>query len=485
MPNERELEINTTHVPTETQRRGEAFLRALPIMLIPFFVAVTMGVLLRVMLPNVPDPEHVEPRGNPLVPILVTVIFFSALIALVRFGRPNLSSVIFIGVWTLFTTLFGLASGVNGIWAALLIVPICAAGLLLDGAASISLAALATLLMIALAFLETQGLVISRSVLPDVLIPYMPMLSAAFWSAIFWTIAALTYLLANNLQRSLKQSRAQATQLQEFSAQLEARVQQQTSKLLEQSRDAAVLEERARVARDIHDTLAQGLTGIVVQLGAAQRAMQFAREDGASAATADAHAQDAATEHLTLAQSMAREALAEARRSIWNLRAPNLARGELRDALAGLVERASNETMRASFALRGEEWKLRAEVESALLRVAQEALVNVGKHANATQVQVALEYLPDAIRLQIHDNGIGLDEEALNDEHQVKGPTSGFGLLGMRERLAQWGGELKLTNEEGANIVATIPRMRAERIEKTFEVGVGYNARDLEGFNAR
>lgn len=442
-------------VQDETQRRGQAFLRVLPIMLIPFFVAVAMGVILRVMLPNAPDPNPGEPRGNPLVPILVTVIFFSALIALVRFGRPNLSSVIFIGVWTLFTTLFGLASGINGIWAALLIVPICAAGLLLDGVASITLAALATLLMIAMALLGSWGVIDSHFSMPAVLEPYVPILTATFWVAIFWTVAALTYLLSSNLQKALNKSRAQAAHLQEFSAQLEARVQEQTAKLVAQSRETTIIEERARVARDIHDTLAQGLTGIVVQLGAAQRALDVAPND--------------AHQHMQLAQDMAREALAEARRSIWNLREGNLERGELRDALAGLAQRASNETMRVIFETRGAKWELRAEVESALLRVAQEALVNVSKHANATQVDVTLEYRNDAIGLRIHDNGIGLDDEALNDANARKGPTSGFGLLGMRERIAQWGGELKLTNADGALVEATIPRARAERAGKIEE----------------
>jgi signal transduction histidine kinase len=439
------------NVQDETQRRGQAFLHALPIMLIPLFVGVALGLFLRAVVGVNPDVTDDAPRGNPLLPVLVIAVFFIALIALVRFGRPNLSSVIFIGAWTLFTTLFGLVSGVTGIWAALLIVPICAAGLLLDGVASISLAALATLLIVALAILEWQGILTPRLVIPEFLAPYAPVLGAGFWVGIFWTIAALTYLLANNLQNALKQSRAQAEQLREFSNELEERVQAQTAVLVEQSREAAVMEERARVARDIHDTLAQGLTGIVVQLGAAQRAMEVAPQD--------------APEHLKLAQDMAREALAEARRSIWNLRAPNLERGELRDALAGLAQRASTDKTQVRFQGRGDEWELRAEVESALLRVAQEALVNVGKHARATQADVTLEYLPDAVRLVIQDNGVGL-----NVEQPANGPTSGFGVIGMRERIAQWGGELVILNDEGTRVQATIPRARAERESKTFGV---------------
>jgi signal transduction histidine kinase len=316
------------------------------------------------------------------------------------------------------------------------------------------------------------GFISPQDTLPPILAPFAPFLSAGFWIGIFWTVAGLTYVLSNSLQRALKSSRAQAQELQELSASLEARVQSQTAELVEQSRqaaiqsqEAAIVEERARVARDIHDTLAQGLTGIVVQLGAAQRAMQVTEQDTDPTSKEHADAHRAAIEHLALAQGMAREALAEARRSIWNLRASSLERGELRDALAGLAARASNETTRVNFGSHGEPWQLNANVESALLRVAQEGLVNAAKHSGATEVDVTLEYGDDAVRLEIHDNGVGLDDEALNDANAIKNPASGFGLMGMRERLAQWGGELKLTNEDGAKVEAAIPRRRAERLD--------------------
>lgn len=438
----------------ETQRRSAMFMRALPIFLIPLFAAFAAGMLILFLsggtLPNAAARER-----NPWIPLVVGAVFLIALIVLVRLGKPNLSGVLLIGVWTLLTTLFGILNGVSSIWGALLIVPICAAGLLLDGFASITLAALASLLILALGFLEWYGVVSPQGGPPEFLVPYLPILVVAFWIGIFWTIAALTYLLASNLQSALQSSRAQAQQLRALSASLEARVQEQTSALLEQSREAAVMEERARVARDIHDTLAQGLTGIVVQLGAAQRALDVAPND--------------ARQHMRLAQDVARESLAEARRSIWNLRAANLERGELRDALAGMAQRASNEKMRVTLETRGAVWELHADVESALLRVAQEALVNVSKHAQATQTTLTLEYAPDAVRLVIHDNGIGLSADAMNEDVS-KGLSSGFGLLGMRERIQQWGGRLELRNDAGAIIEATIPRARADLNEKSFEV---------------
>jgi len=210
------------------------------------------------------------------------------------------------------------------------------------------------------------------------------------------------------------------------------------------SRFTAVLEERGRLAREIHDTLAQGLTGIVVQLGAAQRALAASSDD--------------TTQHIDLAQQMARESLAEARRSVWNLRAPALERGDLSDALRGLVSRSSRPETEASFEQRGEPWPLPPGVESALLRVCQEALANVAKHAGATHATVALEYTPDAVHLSINDDGAGFADLALPQGVATPGPWGGFGLLGMRERLAALGGSLELSNNGGAHVVAVVPR---------------------------
>ncbi len=473
---------NDIQIQDETERRAQVFLRTLPIFLIPVAATIVVLIIVAFIGPAVPASAPVGPspgRGG-LIPLVVIAVFFIALVALVRFGRPNLSSVLLIGVWTLLTTVFGLMNGVSSIWAALLIVPICAAGLLIDGVASMTLAALATLLMIGLGLLEWQGIVAPRTTIPPFLEAVTPIISTGFWIGIFWTIAALTYILSNSLQRALNATRAQARELRELSDSLEARVQQQTAALLEQSRETAVMEERARVARDIHDTLAQGLTGIVVQLGAAQRALQ-ATPNGEGTNEASG----AALKHMALAQSMAREALAEARRSIWNLRAGNLERGELRDALAGLATRNSNAQTHVTFATRGEPWPLHADVESALVRVTQEALVNVGKHANATAATVTLVYMPDAVRLVIHDNGVGWDD-ALNAGAVATGPYDGFGLMGMRERIQQWGGTLTLSNEGGAKVEAVLPRARVEHgaaasSPQRAASGPGVNGHDTTG----
>jgi two-component system sensor histidine kinase DegS len=134
------------------------------------------------------------------------------------------------------------------------------------------------------------------------------------------------------------------------------------------------------------------------------------------------------------------------------LRSPTLEHGTLVDALEGLVTRQTN--IQARFELRGKAETLSAAIESALLRVCQEALVNVGKHANATQAEVVLEFLPTQVSLSISDDGIGFGDEVLQSPDSV---TSGFGLLGMRERIHALGGTLELKSENGARVIATIP----------------------------
>ncbi|HET9221743.1 MAG TPA: sensor histidine kinase [Roseiflexaceae bacterium] len=430
----------------EIQRRGALVLQTLPILLIPLFVAIITFLLLRLSIGDqfAPRPEPSGPPGGPLIPIVVLVVFFSALIILVRLGRPTISALLLIGAWTLVMALGALRSGVTSFTPALLIIPICAAGLLIDWVACVSLAGLATLLVASLAWLETHGLLPPSPPPPPFVAGFEPYLAVGFWVAIFATVAALTSLLAGGLQRALQQSRAQAETLQELSGQLEARVEAQTTQILEQERQAATLAERARLAREIHDTLAQGLTSIVVQLGAAQRAQ---------AADSDATAQ-----HIELAQRMAREALAEARRSVWNLRAPALERGSLADALRSIVARPIRPDQSATFEQRGEPWPLPQEAEAALLRMAQEALANVAKHAEATRVEVLLEYTPDSVRLSIADNGVGFEQSALSDG-MMPSPAGGFGLLGIRERIGALGGTLELRNGDGAQVAVTIPKI--------------------------
>jgi len=215
----------------DSHRRGQLVLRTLPILLVPLFVAIATGMILYFAFGVIPN-DRPPFATNPIVLIISLAIFFSALIMLVRMGRAQLSVYLLIGVWTLFTTWVALQFGVTSIWPAMLILPICAAGLLIDGVASVSLAGLATVLIASLAWLEQNNFHPSSVLPPDIGL-ILPIFSATFWIGVFWSVAAL----------------------------------------LEQERKAATLEERTRLAREIHDTIAQGLTGIIAQLGAAERAM--------------------------------------------------------------------------------------------------------------------------------------------------------------------------------------------------------------------
>ena len=215
------------------------------------------------------------------------------------------------------------------------------------------------------------------------------------------------------------------------------------AQLLARTRETAMLEERTRLARDIHDTLAQGLTGIVVQLGAAQRAL--------------AVAPDESREHLALAQRMARESLAEARRSVWNLRAPALDRGDLADALRSVAVRPLGSDVAVTFELTGEPWPLTTAIESTLLRVAQEALANVARHSQATEARLALVYTADSVQLSVSDNGVGFDPQAAAEDGITPGPWGGFGLIGMRERVAVLGGSLAVTSHDGVQVTGNDP----------------------------
>lgn len=267
----------------------------------------------------------------------------------------------------------------------------------------------------------------------------MTSIAVGFWSSLFLAVAAITSLLASNLQRSLQQSDAHATALEELSEQLEQRVVDQTASLLAGEREKAMLAERTRLARDIHDTLAQGLTGIIVQLGAAQQALRTNHPD--------------ANEHLDLAARMARESLAEARRSVWNLRAEALERGDLRHALNGLVDRFRHPTIMASYEFEGEWSPLPVEIESALLRVAQESLANVVRHSSADQVSVTLRMQDMTVELEIRDNGCGFGDAL---QRQTSAHAK-FGVVGMRERLVALNGDLQLVDDDGAVVRARAP----------------------------
>jgi signal transduction histidine kinase len=205
-----------------------------------------------------------------------------------------------------------------------------------------------------------------------------------------------------------------------------------------QLRDLAVTEERNRMAREIHDTLAQGFMGIIMQL----RAMHGA----ADSATARFHREQA--------EALARESLHEARRSVWNLRPLRLEGKGLTGALAAEVEGVERRAgLRATLETEGDTDRLPPPVEAGLLRIAQEALHNTVKHGQASHVMVRLVLHGPVAELAITDDGVGF---ALVGGPVPTASGGGFGLGGMAERARLLGGQLLVDSAPGAGCRVTV-----------------------------
>jgi PAS domain S-box-containing protein len=211
---------------------------------------------------------------------------------------------------------------------------------------------------------------------------------------------------------------------------------------------ALITEERNRMAREIHDTLAQALTGIFIQLGAASRLLS----------------QDPATaqQHIEHARIVARSGVAEARRSVEALRSQLLEEGDLYKALSQLVHQLSTLTdAEVSLILPENLYRFPADIENNLLRIVQEAMTNCIRHSLANTIAVELDYLPETCRLQIRDDGQGFEIDAKTMPH-------GYGLLGMQERSVCIGAALEIQSNigEGTTITVHIPRHYLEEGEQ-------------------
>jgi signal transduction histidine kinase len=218
------------------------------------------------------------------------------------------------------------------------------------------------------------------------------------------------------VSRIIKQSEARAGVIDQLEA--------TRAELAAAQHEAGRLAERQRLAADIHDTLAQGFTSILMLIQAAQADL-----DGSH---------PRAGRHLDLAAATARENLGEARALVGALSPAQLAGSTLPDALRRLSQVPGTPE---SFALSGTPRPLPMATEVVLLRVCQEALANARRHANARCVTVRLGYEPDAVRLEVSDDGAGFDPD------QVSG---GYGLGGMRTRVAEAGGTVTVCSQPGA-----------------------------------
>ncbi len=210
-------------------------------------------------------------------------------------------------------------------------------------------------------------------------------------------------------------------------------------RLASRAEEAAVLDERTRIAEEIHDSLAQNFVAIVTQLDLASGALHANAEESAA--------------HIQAAQNLAREGLAEARRSVWALVPAALERDDLPNALRKMVTNLNDTTpTQVRFAVEGPRRRLARETESHLFRISQEAVSNALRHAEAHRIQIRLAFDSQKVSLSIEDDGQGLAP-------QGDRAPGGFGLVSLCERAKRAGGQATIQSAPGAGtqIVVEVP----------------------------
>lgn len=282
-------------------------------------------------------------------------------------------------------------------------------------------------------------------------LPPTTLMSWVVFAIVLAVHVSLIMVFAQIGNREAEQSRTQTdtiTALESANARLEQALAENAglhAQLLVQAREAGVADERSRLAAEIHDTIAQGLTGIIAQL---------------QAVTATAETDPAlAGEHLARAAALARHSLGEARRSVHNLVPSALEHDDLPGALEKTVTTWSQRTgVRAEFTVTGTAEPLHDEVGATLLRIAEEALANAARHAGASRAGITLSYMGDEISLDVRDDGRGFDPAALPPYRGA----GGFGLGGMRARAERIAGtvEVETGPDLGTAVCARVPMVR-------------------------
>ena len=278
-----------------------------------------------------------------------------------------------------------------------------------------------------------------RALIPALMMTAAGAVSLGYWNSssagvatavvLFVAITAFNVGFNGDLGRIITQSGERAS--------LIAQLEETRAELAEVSRQAGAMAERQRLAGEIHDTLAQGFSSILMLIQAAEAQLEL------SPATA--------RRQLGLAAQTARENLAEARTVVGGLASAQLQAGTLEDALRRITERVSAELgLQASFTADGTSRRLSAATEVVLLRTGQEALANVRKHAAARNVAVRLCYASDRVRLEVTDDGAGFDPAVVN---------GGYGLRGMRARVDEAGGTIAVRSApaKGTSVQVEVP----------------------------
>ena len=242
-----------------------------------------------------------------------------------------------------------------------------------------------------------------------------------FWCFAYAATAYLIWLFSSHLERLLEAASRSA-----------------------EARREAVAEERMRLAREIHDTLAQGFTGIVVQINAAEQIT--------------AERNDEIWNHLDKARALARRSLDEARRSILLLRSNDLRESNLLSAIERIGRHLlADESIQLEAVREGDIYDLPAEIETELLRVGQEAVANAIRHSGAKRIQISLRYLPHQVMLRVSDDGHG----------SLQSPP-GLGIRGMEERMQRVRGRFEIVAkpETGTTVSAAVTLSDSARAEK-------------------
>ncbi|MBZ5527359.1 MAG: sensor histidine kinase, partial [Acidobacteriia bacterium] len=210
---------------------------------------------------------------------------------------------------------------------------------------------------------------------------------------------------------------------------LGGRLREQMSMLRQKLQHGAVLEERNRIARELHDSLEQELAGISMQLDLAADCFQQAPQ--------------IAHQAVQTARNMSRHSMIEARRSVWDLRCHLLEKGDLGSALAEIVQPLlARNGSKIEMRITGRRVRLPGSMEMNLLRIGQEAVANAVQHGHARKIEISLDYAGYAVRLSVSDDGCGFraDQSA---------STGHFGLLDMRERAHSMGSSLRVESQPG------------------------------------
>jgi PAS domain S-box-containing protein len=204
----------------------------------------------------------------------------------------------------------------------------------------------------------------------------------------------------------------------------------------EKLRRLAVAEERNRIAREMHDTLAQAFTGILLQLEAAFDVLPKGQKQ--------------AKEHIIHARNLARKSLIEARHSVWQLRANILVKGSLIIKIKNLISHSKQGGVPIYGSIKGKARSLSPEIEYNLLRIVQEGLTNAIRHSEASRIDLILIYRPKSTELTLQDNGKGFN---------LRSPNRGFGLISIKERAKRIGAKVKINSKlkKGSKLTVILP----------------------------